>query len=112
MVGGGIARTDVSPSVTTNATGGLLIPSGALAGTVAAGGKYSFTFEISGGTLEAFVGGVSAGTYSAAGEQTVNLNIPDATTEFRFVFTPDSESPGSAVLKQIASNKGFLLIFK
>lgn len=111
-VGKNLTITDASPYVTTNATGGLLIPSGALAGMVAAGGKYSFVFEISTGTLEAFVGGVSKGVYSAAGEQVVSLSIPDATTEFRFVFTPDSETPGMAVLKQIASNKGLVIIFR
>ena len=104
--------TDVSPSVTTNAAGGVKIPSGALAGTVAVDGTYSFTFEISGGTLEAFVGGVSAGVYSEAGEQTIRLEIPDAATEFRFVFTPDAETPGAAVLKKISSNKGFVITYR
>ena len=109
-VGKKLAITDVSPSVTTNAVGGLLIPSGAVAGTVADGGKYSFTFELSGGSLEAFVGGESSGVYSEAGEQTIDLTIPDSATEFRLVFTPDAENPGSAVLKKIASDRGLVII--
>ena len=110
-VGSKVTITDASLSVTTNATGGVAIPSGVLAGTLADGGDYSFTFEIAGGTLEAFVGGVGAGEYSA-GEQSVRLKIPDAATEFRFVFTPDSETPGSAILRQIASGDGFIIMFK
>jgi len=108
-VGSGLAITDVSPSVTTNAAGGLLIPSGAVAGTVAKGGKHVFAFTLSGGSLEAFVGGESAGVYSDAGGQSVVLDIPDAATEFRLVFTPDAENPGSAVLTKIASNRGFVI---
>jgi len=111
-VGKHLTFTDVSPSVITNAAGGVKIPSGALAGTVAVDGLYSFTFAISGGTLEAFVGGVSAGVYSEAGEQTLTLKIPDTTTEFRFVFTPDEENPGVAVLKKISSNKGFVITYR
>lgn len=111
-VGKRLTITDASPSVTTNAAGGLLIPSGALAGTVAMGGYYySFTFAISGGTLEAFVGDASAGVYSA-GEQTITLEIPNSTTEFRFVFTPDAETPGAAILRQLVSNKGFVISFR
>ena len=112
-VGKHLTFTDVSPSVTTNAAGGVKIPSGALAGTVAVDGMYSFTFEISGGTLEAFLGGESAGVYPAAvGEQTITLKIPDTTMEFRFVFTPDEETPGAAVLKKIASNRGFVITYR
>ena len=51
-VGKNLTLTDVSPSVTTNAAGGLLIPSGAVAGTVVKGGKYVFAFTLSGGSLE------------------------------------------------------------
>ncbi len=110
--------TDVSPAVTTNAAGGLLILGGEeeapgfVAGTVTEGGPYTFTFDLSGGTLEAFVGGARKGVYSAAGEQKIRLNIPDAATEFRLVFTPDAESPGSVVLKRVASAKGFIISFR
>ena len=111
-VGKKLTLTDVSPSVTTNAAGGLLIPSGAVAGTVAEGGKYVFTFTLSGGSLEAFVGGESAGVYSSAGEQSVVMEIPDAATEFRLVFTPDEEGPGSAVLTKISSDRGLVVSFR
>ena len=108
-VGKRITIEYASPSVSTNAAGGLLMPSGEISGKVAIGGKYSFTFDIVSGTIEAFVGGVSAGTLTSAGEQTITVNIPDAETEFRLVFTPDAETPVSAVLKKIASNRGFIL---
>ena len=101
-----------SPSVATNATGGLVMPSGEVAGRVTAGGKYSFTFDIPSGTVEAFVGGVSAGTLASVGEQTITVDIPDAETEFRIVFTPDAETPEAAILKQIAANRGFVLIYR
>ena len=101
-----------SPSVATNATGGLLMPSGEVVGRVAVGGKCSFTFDIPSGTVEAFVGGVSAGTLASVGEQTITVDIPDAETEFRLVFTPDAEAPEAAVLKKIASNRGFVLIYR
>ena len=100
-----------SPSVATNATGGLVMPSGEIVGRVSAGGRYSFTFDIPSGTVEAFVGGVSAGTLASVGEQTITVDIPDAETEFRIVFTPDAEAPEAAVLKKIASNRGFVLIY-
>ena len=60
--------------------------------------------------LEAFVGGESSGVYSEAGEQTIDLTIPDSATEFRLVFTPDAENPGSVVLKKIASDRGLVII--
>jgi len=99
-----------SPSVATNAAGGLLMPSGEVAGRVTAGGRYSFTFDIPSGAVEAFVGGVSAGTLASVGEQTIAVDIPDSETEFRIVFTPDAEAPEAAILKNIAANRGLVLI--
>lgn len=106
-----LTLTDVSPSVTTNAAGGLLIPSGVVAGTISECGKFTFAFELSGGSIEAFVGGESKGVFPAGGQPVV-LEIPDADTEFRFVFTPDSESPASAVLRRISAGKGFVVSFR
>ena len=110
-VGKKLTLTDISPSVTTNAAGWLLIPSGAVAGTVTERGKFYFTFTLSGGSLEAFVGGTSVGVYSAEGEQTIRIDVPDAATEFRLVFTPDAENPSPMVLKKIVSGGGFIISF-
>lgn len=107
-----VALSDVSPFVVTNAAGGLVIPSGSVAGTVSAGGKYAFTFELSGGSLEAFVGGESKAVRSAAGGHKIVLDMPDAETEFRFVFTPDAESPGHAVLKGVGPGGGFVVCIR
>ncbi len=112
VVGKRVTLANVSPSVTTNAAGGLLIPSGAVGGTVSECGKYVFAFELSGGSLEAFVGGESRGVRSAAGGHKIVLDMPDADTEFRFVFTPDAESPGHAVLKGVGPGGGFVVCIR
>jgi len=49
---------------------------------------------------------------ASAGEQTITVDIPDSETEFRIVFTPDAETPEAAILKQIAANRGFVLIYR
>ena len=103
--------TEVSPSVTTNATGGLLLPSSCeIAGTVSEGGKYSFEFDLPGGAVEVFVGDIKVGMLASVGRQAITVNIPDATTEFRIVFVPDLESPCAAVLNRIAVNTGFTIM--
>ena len=111
-IGRRIVLADVSPSVTTNAAGGLRILSGAVSGTVPEGGKYSFAFDISGGTVEAFVGGTGVGTCAVDGRHSIVLNIPDAETEFRFAFAPDAEGIGSAVLVKVASNRGLVITYR
>ena len=112
LLGKGFSVEYASPSVTTNASGGLLVQSGAVAGKFGGPGPYELSFSLTGGTLEAFVGGERAGVYSGAGEQTMTLEIPDTTTEFRFVFTPDEETPGVALLKKIASSRGLMITFR
>lgn len=119
-IGKGLTLSEASAFVTTNTAGELVMGgsfgenslSGYFAGTVAEPGSYLFTFEIPGGTLKAFVGGVAAGEYSTAGETKVRLRIPDATTEFRFVFAPDSGAPGLATLRQIAPIRGMIVILR
>jgi hypothetical protein len=100
--------TDVSPSVTTNAAGGLIIPSGAVAGTVPLKGFYDFTFDVSGGTLELFLGSESEGTYTD-GTHTVRVNVLDPAEEFRFTFLADAENPGAAIIKSVYMLKGMVL---
>ena len=101
-----------SPSVMTNATGGLLVPSGEVVGKVAKPGPYELFFSLTGGTIEAFVGGKSAGSCSADGDGSILLSVPDTETAVRLVFTPDEETPGSAVLKGFFGRRGFVLTYR
>ena len=107
-IGRRITLTDVSPSVTTNAVAGILIPSGVVAGTVPTKGFYDFTFDVSGGTLEAAIGDEIVGTY-ADGTHTVRMNVLDPAAEFRFRFVPDAESPGMAIFKSVVPIRGLVL---
>jgi hypothetical protein len=112
-VGRRLTFTDVSPSVTTNATGGLLLASPCeIAGTVSEGGKYSLEFDLLGGTIDVYVGDIKLSTLASVGRQAVVVNIPDATTEFRLVCMPGPGSPGMAVLSRIAVSKGFMIVVK
>ena len=97
---------DVSPSVTTNVTGGLLVPDGAVSGTVTSAGPYEIAFSVTGGSLAVYVGGELAGESSGTGGQAIRFVVPDAADEVRFVFTPDAESPGAAVLSKVVGARG------
>ena len=107
-IGRRLVLTDVSPTVTTNAAGGLIIPSGAVAGTVSSKGFYDFTFDVSGGTLEVTFGGEVVGTYPA-GAHTVRVRALDPAKEFRFAFLADAENPGAAIIKSVYMLKGMVL---
>ena len=113
--------TYASPTVTTNATGGLLIGAGggfvetalpSIAGTVTSAGPYEFRFEMTGGSAQVYVGGVLAGEASGTGEQSIRFNVPDVAAEIRFTFTPDAETPGAAVLRKFAGARGFSISFR
>lgn len=115
--------TYASPTVTTNATGGLKLDgtTGAfgdralpvcVAGTANEAGRYEFRFELAGGSAAAYVGDVLSGEASGAGSHSIWLNVPDAAAEIRFVFTPDQENPGAAVLKRFANGRGFIITFQ
>ena len=115
--------TYASPTVTTNATGGVKLEGdvGALgeralpvciAGTVNEAGPYAFTFALSGGSAAVYVGGVLAGAASGAGEQSIRFDVSDAAAEIRFVFTPDAENPGAAILRKFAGARGFSISFR
>ncbi len=101
-----------SPMVTTNATGGLLMMDGMIAGRAISAGPYELTFNVTGGSLVVYVGGVLAGESSGTGEQTIRFQVADATAEMRIVFTPDIENPGEAVLKRFVSARGFAVTFR
>ena len=115
--------TYASPTVTTNETGGVKLEGdvGALgdralpvciAGTVNEAGPYAFTFALSGGSAAVYVGGVLAGECSGSGEQSIRFDVPDAAVEIRFVFTPDAENPGAAVLRKFTGARGFSMTIR
>ena len=110
--------TYASPTVTTNATGGVKLDGdvGALgdralpvcvAGTVASAEPYEFKFEMTGGSAQVYVGGVLAGECSGSGEQSIRFDVPDAAAEIRFTFTPDAENPGAVLLRKFTGARGF-----
>jgi hypothetical protein len=78
-----------------------------VAGTVNEAGSYAFTFELADGSVQVYVGGVLVGEATGTGEQSIRFNVPDATSEIRFTFTPDAENPGAAVLRKFAGARGF-----
>ena len=117
-LGRSFRMTYASPTVTTNETGGVLIP--AACGTLGdravprcvavaptATGKYELRFRLDGGSAEVYVGGVLAEEASGAGEHSVRLNVADVADEIRFVFTPDVEDAGSALLRALCRANGF-----
>lgn len=107
-IGKRLTLKDVSPSVTTNAAGGIIIPSGTVAGTAPSKGFYDFTFDVSGGKLEMSFDGESVGTY-ADGTHTVRVNVADPAAEFRFGFVPDAEDPGAAIIKSVLPVRGLVI---
>lgn len=115
--------TYASPTVTTNATGGVKLDGDAgalgdralpvcIAGTVNEAGPYAFTFALAGGSAAVYVGGVLAGEASGSGEQSIRFDVPDASAEIRFVFTPDAQNPGAVILRKFSSTLGFSIIFR
>ena len=97
--------TYASPSVTTNLTGGLLVPDGAVAGKVTSAGPYAIAFTLTGGSLAVYVGGELAGESSGTGEQSIRFTVANAADEIRFVYTPEAGS--TAVLKKFSGARGF-----
>ena len=54
----------------------------------------------------------AAGETSGTGAQSIRFNVPDATSEIRFTFTPDAENPGAAVLRKFAGARGFSMTIR
>ena len=102
--------TYASPSVTTNATGGLLVPDGAVAGAANSGGPYAIAFSLTGGSLAVYVGGELAGESSGTGEQSIQFRVANAADEIKFVYTTDAQSV--AVLKRFSGAGGFTVSFR
>ena len=118
-----IKMTYASPTVTTNASGGVKLngDAGALgnralpvcvAGTATSAGPYEFTFEITGGSVQVCVGDVLVGEASGSGEQSIRFNVPDTTSEIRFTFTPDDQNPGMVLLRKFSGARGFSISFR
>ena len=99
-----------SPSVTTNATGGVRIPDGAVAGTVGLSGPFELSLAMTGGNLAVYVGGALVGECSGSGEHSMRFTVPDAAAEVRFAYTPEAGSV--AVLKKFASARGFTICIR
>ena len=100
----------VAPSVTTNATAGLALTSGAVAGTLAGAGVYRLGVSMPAGTLLLYVDGALAGTVSGAAEESLRFETVRAGAEFRVVFEPDPMSPGEAAVLRIAGANGMMII--
>ena len=98
----------VSPSVTTNAAGGLLVSGGVVAGKAVSAGPYEISFDVVGGTLAVYVGGELVGESAGTGEQSIRFKVPDATDEIRFAV----DAPGSVVLKKFSGARGFSISFR
>jgi hypothetical protein len=98
-----------SPSVTTNASGGLLIRDGNIAGTAVSAGTYEFRFELAGGNVAVYVGDELVGECTDDGAQTIRLKVSDVSDEIRFVFTPDVENSGYAAIRELACLRGLVM---
>ena len=96
-----------SPSVTTNATGGLLVPDGAIAGRVMSAGAYAIAFNVTAGILAVYVGGELVGQSSGMGEQAIRFRVANASDEIKFVFTPDGGDQCKAILTRFSGARGF-----
>ena len=110
-IGKKIEIEDMSSSVTTNAAGGLFVPSGAIAGKAIVKGLYEFAFTVAGGTLEAFRSGESLGVRSTPGEHVFRMDMLEAGEKFRFVFTP-AEEGGYAVFNRALLCRGVAITVK
>ena len=97
--------TYASPSVTTNATGGLLVVDGEVAGKVNSARPYEIAFDVTAGGLSVYVGDELVGRSSGTGEQSINFRVKDASDEIRLVV----EAPGSVVLKKFVGTLGFVI---
>ena len=102
-----VAQT--SPSVTTNASGGIVVSDGFVAGTVRSEGPYRLVIDMTGGSAEVYVGNVLAGECSGAGSHSIRFKVSDPADEIRIVFTPDEENSAPAVIKAVANARGFIL---
>ncbi len=107
MLGTRFTVESVSPSVTTNATGGLLVSDGEVAGKVISAGPYGISFNVTGGSLAVYVGEALVGESSGTGDQSIRFIVTDAADEIRFV-----AAGGAVILKQFSGARGFSISFR
>lgn len=100
-----------SPSVATNAMGGLRLSEGEVSGMVCHGGGYAVLFNVVGGGLAVYVNGVLVGESSGYGEQVISFNVGNPTDEIKFVAMSGLESPSLVMLKKIVSRQGLVITF-
>ena len=103
------AVTDASPSVVTNAAGGLVVSDGAVSGTVRSEGPYKVLIDMTGGTVEVYAGDDVLGEASGSGSHSIRFKVDDITKDVRIVYAPDEENPAPAVFKAFANARGFIL---
>lgn len=101
--------THASPSVVTNAAGGLVISGGSVAGTVREKGPYKVQIDLTGGTAKIFAGDELVGECSGAGSHAVRFPVDDPALPVRIVSVSGEGDPAFAVLKSLAYAKGFVL---
>ena len=101
--------THASPSVVTNAAGGLVISGGSVAGTVREKGPYKVQIDLTGGTAKIFAGDELVGECSGAGSHAVRFPVDDPSLPVRIVSVSGEGDPAFAVLKSLAYAKGFVV---
>ena len=88
------------------------MPSGHIYGTCSFEGAYDVSVDVTGGVLAVYVEGALVGDLPGIGEQSLRFVTPVASASVQFVFTPDAENPGAAVLRKISSVGGFTVTFR
>ena len=101
-----------SPSVTTNATGGLVVPDGCISGTFAASGRYALKASLAGGSVAVYVGDLLVKTCAEIGEQEISFSVVNPSDVVRIVYTPDAVSPEAAVFRQFAGAPGLMIFVR
>ena len=97
-----------SPSVTTNADGGLLVVGGEVSGKVTFPGTYEMAFDITAGSLAVYVGGELVGESTGIGEQSVRFEVASVEDEVRFVVV----EPVELILRKCSIARGLAIIFR
>ena len=104
------------PSVTTNAAGKLVLPSGAVSATwTVAAASAKLPVEVTGtGTLSRYLNGALVQSVTAAeGPQTLKLSLAKTgANAFRFTYEPGTADTGAALLGALDYSTGCMLIIR
>jgi hypothetical protein len=104
--------TRVSPSVTTNAAGGIAVMDGFVAGTVRSEGPYRVEIDMAGGIAEVYVGDMLVGECSGAGRHSIRFKVSDPSQEIRVEFSSGEGNVTPAIFKAFANAHGFIVGFR